>query len=311
MDSSVYNAIQDVKGIKEVFNDGVRNKLEEYMSLGHLKFYNTSEISEIFTSNEGMDGYKELGELETPPSLRLEVGYKVTLSEHRFGGSFVVPSAVWKRAGNDQSIKVSRYLEEQRNQLMGSAVDKVIVDAHLMYNESFLSTSVYLAPDAVEVCGSHTWSSGGTFDNAVTEALDETAIDNAEEYAGDFTDPAGKLAARTWTDIVVKRGSAAARTAIKFFAKEIKPTAVNDVNIYQGQMNVIEVKHITTANKTKWWMLDLSKNPSPLCVGIGQYPMMEEPQRESNNSIRSIVEDFRKQGVVRMPADIYGSTGTT
>lgn len=311
MDSSLYQGIQDVKGIKEVFNDATRNRIEEFSKLGYINFYSTMEESEIFTSNEGMTGYKQVGELETPDEMDLEVGYKVTLSELRYSGLFVVPSRIWKRAARDNTQRVNMFMEEQRNQAMATAVQKVITDAHLMLNEAFDSTSLYLAPDGVELCGSHTWNSGGTFDNSDTQAMDEDAVFTADEYAGAFTDPAGKENAKTWTDVVVKKGSLAAKEAIKLFAKEIAPTAVGDVNIYEGSRRVHEVKYITSANKTKWFMFDLTVNTTPLRVGVGQYPMMEDPIRKDNNSLTSVIEDFRKQGVVRMPQDVYGSDGTT
>ena len=45
-------ALQRVKGIKKSFDNGVKNKLEQYMDNRVINFYRTSEISEIFTSTE-------------------------------------------------------------------------------------------------------------------------------------------------------------------------------------------------------------------------------------------------------------------
>lgn len=303
--------IAQVKGVKEQFHNGCQMNLQEYMSMGYLKFYDTPEVSEIFNSTEGMTGYTELGIHQTPPSMSLEQGYQVTITEKRYGGALIVPSTTYKRHVPDKTWKVDDYIAEQTAQIMKTAVRKVLTDAHLMLNESHDSTSVYLAPDSVEVCGAHTWNSGGTFDNSATAALDADAYDTAWEYAGAYTEPSGKEEPLNWTDIVVKKGSAAHREAIKLFAKEIKPTAVGDVNIYEGELRVIETPFVTTANKTKWWLYDLSVATSPLAVGIGIYPTMDDPIRLENASIRSNVEDFRKQGVINMPYNIYGSDGTT
>jgi hypothetical protein len=310
MNSADYT-IQAVKGIRDVFNNAARGYLETFMSLGYIKFYPTSEVSEIYTSNEGMTGVKELGELETPPSLKLEQGYSVTITEKRHGGALIVPEKVYRRDGNDSTWKVDNFLKEQRDQLLITGTQLVATDAHLMLNEAFDSTSDYLAPDSVEVCGSHSWNSGGTFDNGVTDALDSDSYDTAWEYAGAFTDPAGKEMPLNWTDIVVKKGSAAHREAIKMFAKEITPTAVNDINIYEGELRVVETPYITTANKLNFFLYDLSKQKSPLAVGMGEYPSLREPMKESDESIRSNMTDFRKQGVINMPFQIYGSTGAT
>ncbi len=303
--------LQAVKGIKKSFDNALKNKIEGYMKQGIIQFYNTSEVSEIYTSTEGMSGVTELGELTTPPSLALEDGYSVTISEKRFGGAIIVPEKVYRRDGQDNTLKVDQFLQRQRNQLLKTNVQKLITNAHLLLNQAFSSTSAYLAPDSVETCGSHTWASGGTFDNAVTDALDSSMYDTAWEYAGAFTDPAGKEMPLNFTHVCVKKGSAAHREAIKLFAKEITPTAVNDINIYEGELTVVETPYITTANKLYTFFMDLSADLSPLAVGIGEYPTMREPIKESNESIRSNATGFWKQGVINMPWNVYGTDGTT
>ncbi len=304
-------ALQAVKGIKKSFDNAVQNKLNVYMNQRFIKFYTTPEVQEIYTSTEAMSGSGELGEQETPPSLTLGDGYSVTITEKRFGGGLIVPEKVYRRDGKDGTTKVDQFLIRQRNQALIDNVNLMLTNAHLMLNQAFDSTSVYLAPDGVEVCGSHVWNSGAAFDNAVTASFDVDAADVAQEYAGDFTDAAGKPMPQNFTHIVVKKGSAAAREAKRLYAHEISPTAVNDINIYEGTMTVVETPYITLANKTKWFMYDLSTYESPLAVGIGDMPTMREPIKQSDESIRSNVTGFWKQGVINMPFQMYGSDGTT
>lgn len=306
MNSSDY-ALQAVKGIKKSFDNGLKYRVEQYMQEGCIKFYETSEISEIYTSTEGMTGVNELGELETPPSLTLGDGYSITISEERFGGAIIIPEKVYRRDGRDNTLKVDQFLQRQRNQLLKTNVNKLLTNAYLMFNEAFSSTSAYLAPDSVEICGSHVWNSGNTFDNAVTTVFDSDAYDTAWEYAGDFDAPDGKEMPLSWTEIVVKKGSAAHREAIRLFAKEIKPTAVNDINIYEGELRVVATPYITTARKANWYLLDLTTEESPLAVGIGEYPTMREPIKESNEAIRSNCTGFWKQACINMPYQVYGS----
>lgn len=310
MDSAAYT-LQAVKGIKKSFDNALQDKLKEYMNQRFVKFYETSEVSEIYTSTEGLDGSKELAERETPPSLVLDDGYSVTITEKRFGGAIVVPEKVYRRDGRDMTWKVDQYLVRQRNQLLLDNVNLMLTRAHLMLNEAFSSSSVYLAPDAVEICGAHTWASGATFDNGVTNALDSDEVDTSWEYAGGFTDPAGKPMPLDWTHIVVKKGSAAAREAIRLFAKEITPTAVNDINIYEGSQTVVETPYITYANRANWFQFDLTMYESPLAVGVGEYPTLRDPIKESDEAIRSNCTGFWKQGCINMPFQIYGSTGAT
>jgi len=304
-------ALQAVKGVKKSFDNALQNKLSEYMKQGYLKFYRTSEVSEIYTSTEGMSGVTELSEEGTPPSLKLEDGFSVTITEKRFGGAIIIPEKVYRRDGRDNSLKVDTFLTRQRNQLLITNTHKMVTNAHLMYNEAFSSGSIYLAPDSVEICGAHTWASGDTFDNGITNSLDSDEVDTAWDYAGAFTDPAGKEMPLNWTTIVVKKGSEASREALRLFAKEITPTAINDINLYEGELTVVETPYVTATNKLNWFMLDLSMYDSPLCVGIGEYPTLREPIKESNEAIRSNCTGFWKQGVVNMPFQIYGSTGAT
>ena len=310
MTSEAY-ALQAVKGIKKSFDNACKYRIEQYMNQGYIEFYKTSEVAEIYTSSEGMNGVEELGELQTPPSLKLEDGYSVTIEEKRFGGAIIVPEKVYRRDGKDTTWKVDQFLKRQRNQLLKTSTQKLMTDAHLLLNEAFDATSDYLAPDSVEVCGTHSWASGNTFDNAETDALDSDSYDADWEYAGAYTDPSGKEEPLNWTHIVVKKGSAAHREAIKMFAKEIVPTAVNDINIYEGEITVVETPYITTTNKANYFLYDLSVEQSPLAVGVGEYPTMRTPIKESNESFRSNCTDFRKQGVINMPYQILGHSGTT
>ena len=302
-------AIQNVKGSKESFDNAASNKILEYKDANLFRMENTSEVSEIFTSTEGMTGAKELGELETPPTLTLEDGYSVTITEKRFGGSINLSEAEYKRYDGDQSVKVAQFLERKRNQLLLTVTNLFLTEAHKFYNEAFSSTSEFLAPDGVEICGTHSWKSGGTFDNGVTAVFAETAVDDALEYAGAFTDPSGKPMPLNFDTIVVKKHSAAHREAVKLFASGINPTSVSDVNIYEGAMKIIATPYINPDNKYYWFLLDSSLE-NPLYVGIGQMPQMNEPILEKNMSIYSAVTGFWKQGVVNMPFAIYGSNGT-
>lgn len=301
-------ALERVKGVKKSFDNGIKKGLEPYLDNKAVNFYQTSEISEIFTSTESMEDVTELGETETPKSLTLEDGYSVTISEKRYGGAIVLPEAVYRRESGDSTWKVDEFLRRQRDKLLKKTLNRMLVNAFAFYNEAFDSTSKYLAPDGVEICGSHTWASGGTFDNGVTGALSSDTIDIANEYAGAFTDPSGVPMPLNFDTIIVKKGSANEREAIRLFAKGINPTAVADINIYEGTMTIVATPYITSANKEKWFLRDSSIENS-LAVGIGEYPTMRDPLRLENEAIRSNCTGFWKQGVINMPFDIYGSTG--
>ena len=300
-------AIQAIKGIMEDFDNGAQDSLDMYKDNQIFDFYNTTEVFEIYTSTESMSGVKELSNSETPPILNLEEGYSVTIEERRFGGAIVLDEPTYRRNKIDSTMKVDSYVAKQSAALMRSAVKYFLTESFLMLNDGFTG-SYYLAPDGAAIFGTHTWNSGGTFDNGVTAVLSESAIDDAWEYAGAFTDAAGIESPLNWSHIIVKKGSAAARTAKKLFAESISPVAVGDINIYEGELTVVETPFITTANKLNWFLRDASLD-NPLKVGIGEYPTMREPLRLENEAVRTNVTGFFKLGCVNMPFAWYGSTG--
>lgn len=305
-------ALQAVKGIKESFDNGVQEIMSLYGSLGIVDMYTTPEIFEIYTSTESLSGTIQLGVLEAPPSSMLQDGYSVTITEDRFGNAIELPEQTYRRDGGDPTLKVQKYLERQRNALLQDVANKLITDYHLFFNDAFTGTSL-LAPDGQPLCDSaHAWATPGaaTWDNYGTEALDTGAIDTMETYAGGFLDGSGKPMPVSFDTIIVKKGSTAARTAIKLFASQITPTQIDDVNIYYGQYTIVETPYIT--NPLHWFGLSTKgRFDNPMKLGIGEAPTLREPVRQNNEAIRTNCTGFWKKGIVNMPIAVYGSDGTT
>ena len=139
--------------------------------------------------------------------------------------------------------------------------------------------------------------------------LSETAVDAVMEYGGAFTDAVGDVMPLNFDEIIAKKGSEAHRTALKLFAFGIQPTAINDINIYEGEFRIVATPYITAANKLNWFMRDSSLD-NPLKIGITEMPNLKEPQVLENEAIRTNCTGFWKQGIVNMPYAFYGSTGT-
>jgi hypothetical protein len=294
-----------VKGLKESFDNAANAKIMQYKDTRLFQIVNTSEFTESFTSTEGLTGVRELSEHETPDVLNLEEGYTVSFSDKRFGGAieFTESDSIKMK---DNTVMIDKYLKRKRNALLVDAYQKFLSDIFYLYNNAFNSSATILAPDAVELCGAHTWASGGTFTNKDTAALDTAAMDTLSAYGGAFTDPEGKPWPIDFDTIVVKKGSAASREARRLFAKDIKPTTIADVNLYQGTMTIIETVYIT--NALHWFAYD-SKKEMPLYVGINKMPSLNEPIRDKNESIRTNCTGFYKVGIINMPFAFYGSTG--
>jgi hypothetical protein len=298
-----------IKGLQEPFKLGLQANLEQYKAQPFIKYYNTSEYAEIFSSLESMDAIRDLGELETPDVLSLEEGYNITLTAGRKGGSLIVSETTMVRAGDD-TTKIDAYLIEQRNQLLKSTSKKIMDDAFYAYNHAFDTGSTVNAPDGLELCATHTYNGGGTFVNETTGALSETTIDTAWEYAGAFTDQGGREMPLNWTAIMVKKGSAAAKKAKQLFgAENMVPTSIDDINIYSGELTIVETPFISTANKLNWFLIDTNIMDSPVICGMVKTPTFSDPITLENNSIRSNVTGYWKTGIAKLPINVYGSTG--
>ena len=303
-------AIQAVKGIKDVANNGVQESLLVYKDNRIFEFAESSETFEIFTSTEGVNGTIELGDAETPPLVSLEDGYSVTIQEKRFGLGFTINEKTYRRDQGDSTIKVDEFIAENSKQVMNDAVNYFLIESFDLLNDGFTGAE-YLAPDGKALfADDHTWNSGGTFDNKSTAVLSESSVDAVEEYAGAFTDASGKPMILNFDTLIVKKGSAAERTARKLFAESISPTAIGDINLYEGEKTIISTPYIKSENKLNWFMRD-SKFKNPLRVKIGQMPMMHEPIRLENEAVRVNVTGFFSVGITNLPFSYYGSTGAS
>lgn len=301
-------AMQAVKGIKDVANNGVQDDLMQYKDNRIFEFAESSEVFEIFTSTEGVNGAVELGDADTPPLATLEDGYSVTVQEKRFGLGFTINEKILKRDQGDSTMRVDNFIAENSKQVMKDAVNYFLKESFEMLNDGFTG-SKYLAPDGKAIfADDHTWASGETFNNESTAVLSETAIDDIEEYAGAFTDASGKPMPLNFNIIIVKKGSAAERTARKLFAESIAPVAIGDINLYEGEKTVISTPYITTANKLNYFLRD-SRFKNPLRVKIGQAPTMHDPIRLENEGIRVNVTGFYSISCINIPFSYYGSTG--
>ena len=302
--------LQAVKGVKDVFKSGSEASILQYMNSGALSVYATAEDFEIYNGLESGTSVEELGEYDTPPVFTLEEGYQVTIRAKRFGAGILIPQKTYVVDGKDSTMVVDTYIAEQSSQAMLDVHNLLITEAHLMYNGAFESDAKYLAPDGLSVANaSHLWSSGGSFSNTTTAALSLDAVDGAVEWGGDAEDSAGHKRPINLDTIVVKKGSPNSRLARKMFAESVSPVAIGDINLYEGEFRIIETPFITYANRAYWFMMDSSRR-NPFAVGFTESPTMNNPQVESNESIRSNITTFVKFGVIDMPWMVYCSDGT-
>ncbi len=304
-------ALQRVKGISESFDNALAKKIDSYKDNRIVDLYTTTQVFEIFTSTEGMDGAKELSSDETPPLLDINDGFSVIIEENRFGGAIELKEAEYRREQNDVTTKVDAVLKKKRNKLLIANKALFLRGMFQFLNEAFSGTAKYKAPDGVELCGVHSWKTAGaaSWTNKGTAKFSEAAVDAILEYGGAFVDSANNPMIIDFDTFIFKKGSAAAKLARQLFAQNITPTKVADINIYEGEFTIIETPYIT--NKLNWFARDSKdENGNPLKIGVGEYPTLRDPIRQNNEAIRVNCTGFWKQGIVNMPYSWYGSDGS-
>jgi hypothetical protein len=187
----------------------------------------------------------------------------------------------------------------------------MMVKAYYPYVNAFNSSATILAPDSVELCGAHLTKDGAAwFTNKTTAKLSETSYKAAVAYAGAFKDPTDstKPMPLTWKAIMVKKGGNAADTAKRLFANNINPTQINDINLYQGELTIIETPYIS--NTEHWFLLDDSIMDSPVVCGMNKGITFSEPMTQKNNAVRTNITMYLKTGIVKLPVNVYGGDGT-
>ena len=298
---------QDTKGLKESFDNMTPISMMAYSSLPVFSIESTDQFSEIFASTENISGTRATAEHETPDVNSLEDGYKVTLTNVRYTNAIEVTSTD-KEKFRDGSVKVDTYLMRQSSALLRDIQNFFVQQMHDLYNNGFVTT-YDAAPDTAALFGSHSWNTAGStaWDNSATAALTSSSVDTAAAFGGAFKDGSGKPMPQSYDTIFVKLGGSASREAKKLFAENISPTAVNDVNIYQGEYRIVESPYITSS--TAWFMMDTKQYPSAVYAGISKYPTMAAPLEQNNMADRFNVEGFWKKGINNLPFNLYGSTG--
>jgi len=300
---------QALKGIQEVFNNGLQVDVMKYADAKIFDLVTNSVFNDVYTSTESLGGTQELSPSEEVPVSELHDGYSVNYSSRRYGNSIVVNETMMVQS-LDSTVRIDEFLKEQTRLLMQDVKHKMITSLFDILNNGF-TTTIDSAPDSAAFFGLHTWATGTTFNNSATAAMSEAAMDSLEEYGGDFVDASGKENPLDFDTIIVKKGSQASRTARRLFAEKIAPTQINDINIYEGSKTIVETPFISTANKLNWYAR-ASKVPTrnSLRLKVVQMPKMHEPITNYDNlAVKSAVTGYWTAQIVNMPYDWYGSTG--
>ena len=300
----------EVKGVLKTIDLQTKLDINNFISLPYLGVERTNEDVKIINSLEGLGGTRELAEWEEPDTNSLQEGYETETTPKRWGNSIIISETMQQKM-KDNTIAVRDYVSKQASALMTDNKSRLAVLSHAILNDAITGTS-YTGPDAVPLGGTHSWNTTGadTFANNTTAKLSITAWDALQAYAGAFKSPDGKPDPKNFDAIVVAKGGAASRLAIKQFAEGISPVAIGDINMYQGSVTIYEDPYITSTDY--WYAFDSSyakRNGNAIATFINNDPVMHAPIIEKNRAVTTSVTWFANTNIVSLPTMWYISTG--
>jgi len=302
----------EVKGVRKAIDFGTKLAIDDFIALPYLGVERTNEKVKIINSYEGMSGTRKLAKWEEPDTNALQEGYETETERERYGNGFMI-SEDDQEDMKDSTILVKEFVAKQARALMIDIKSRLAVDTHAIMNDA-ITGATFTGPDAVALGGTHSWRTSGasTFANNTTAKLTPTAWDDVVAYGGSFKSADGKPDPRNFDTVIVAKGGAASRLALKMFAEGISPVAIGDINLYEGSVKVYQDPYLDNTNY--WYAFD-SKRASmignSMVTFINKDPVMHEPIVEKNRAVSTSVTGYWKSNIVALPTEWYVSSGTT
>jgi len=281
------------KNIKEMFDNQSREAVKNSAFSLVYDVSDTSEYTASYTSTEGVDLPAYFDEGEPLKNSRIGKGYKVTYDSAEFGHKMAITKKARLKVG-DNTESIAKIADKQKNSLIISMKTFIEKETRALLDYANGSNAAYkiLAPDLKPLyADNHTWkSTGTTFDNNLgTSAIDLTHAAAVKEYAGAFVDSHGVPMPLVFNKIFVRTGGTASRQAKAIYASknaqgQYQVTDLGDINIYSGDVQVIEIPWMTSGNDY-FYMADTSmlNVDNPLFVEFVQRPMAEGTFKENDN----------------------------
>lgn len=304
------------KNINEMFNN---ESWEAVKNSSFAKIYDVSDSSEYtssFTSTEGIDLPAYFDESEPLKESSIAKGYKVTYDSAEFGHIIGITKKARLKIG-DNTEKLAQLANTQKNSAIVAMHTFLEKETWALLDYANGSSSSYkiVAPDGAALYDTHTWkSTGAQFTNDLgTDAIDVAHAADVVAYAGAFTDAQGVAMPLRFNRIFVKTGGAASKQAKAVYASknaqgQYNVTALGDINIYSGEVEVIEIPRMSSGNDYVYVADTMSLNmENPLFVEFIQRPQIEGEFKENKSlTWETPVSASFKYGVRNMPFNLLG-----
>jgi len=268
----------------------------------------TKHREEIYTANEDMmEDFANLAENEIPPYANLLEGFKISVIPQRKGLRLGVSQTV-RMDKMDDTMSVKEFIAEQEEMLVLKGMRTLTKEIINGYTNAFTS---FLAPDGVALCGQHVTKAGvNWFNNRLTgnPKLTEASIEQLDTYGSELTAPSGDQMPIDFDAVIVRKNSPNAKMARKLFDCTIAPTKIGDINIYEGEKQVIEHPYLP---KDSWFAFNKELG-NPITMLVRKKPIIDSEfiLKTSALGIDYPATTYIKAFVKTMPFAFAGSDGS-
>lgn len=235
-----------LKNNKEFVGAYVDTMLNTSVLKDLFEISDTNEINEKFTSFEAPDGVDIVPEGQNISNFNLGKGYEMIMSPFKYAKRIEMTYEMLQaikdptRDANEVIARSSNFILAGFKKAMESRCISYFDNA---FNATTTSNISYKAPDGKALIDSnHDFSTGGTFDNTLTNAALTTAtIDEVIKKATDTLGADGKPIGLMPNTLFCRHGSAVHREAMRIFGYnkgsnngQYQTPTLGNVNIYEG-----------------------------------------------------------------------------
>lgn len=294
-----------------------------------FKIDDTNEINEKFSSFEANGTVDIVPEGQNISNFELGKGYEVIMSPYKFAKRIEMTYEALKSI-QDPTRDADAVLAKSSMYIL-AAFKKAMESRCISYFDNAFSTAgstaliSYVAPDGQPlISATHTYNTGGGFDNTLTNwPLTTAIIDEVREKSSNTVGADGMPIDMNVRTLLVRKHSQAHRDALRIFGysdgsnrNQYHVSTIGNINIYEGmEMKIIATPYLDKANNGKSYFFladfDEAMLPNPLKIRFIDRPGTVGEFKDGDNlSVYRNFVSYQKDGIAYLPLGIYGVDGS-
>jgi phage major head subunit gpT-like protein len=292
--------------IRKIYGDELKQVPTQYQNVFHLE--NSSKDREIESSASGLSQFVQTGENQPVTYEDRNQGYDVTYTHQKWAKAISISKEMW----DDDRFGVMRRGTQDLARSKMRTKDSIGAD---IFNYGFTSggggKASFTAGDAVALfSASHPRTDGGSNQsNTTTADLNEASLETALVAMRATVDDKGELQGVS-PDTLIVPPALEKEARILLDSSQRVGTANNDINPYQGRLNLIVWDRLGSAaggSDTAWFVLD--KSLHKLMYFTRMDSGLQGPDYDFDNDVAKWKDSFRCLPGWSDWRGVYGSKG--